>query len=157
MHTLDQIKEYLSYESDTGTFYWVKDIPKRGIRPSISSGSIAGYLRPDGYVMLALLNKNYLAHRVAILFMTGEWPNGLVDHINGNPSDNRAENLRVVSHKENIRNQRRARGVYPNGKRFKSGLSVDGKYVHLGTFDTQEQAHQAYLEAKRQLHGVPQV
>lgn len=155
MHTLEQISSYLSYNKDTGGFQWVVDVPKRGMRQALSCGDKAGYLRPDGYVMLALLNKNYLAHRVAILFNTGEWPNGVVDHINGNKSDNRISNLRVVSHKDNIRNQRRARGVSPNGKRFKSGLYVDGKYVHLGTFDTEGEAHTAYLEAKVRLHGVP--
>jgi hypothetical protein len=84
-----------------------------------------------------------------------------IDHINGDPSDNRISNLRDVSRTENQENQRRAQrhnkvgllGVSPNGKGFISRIKVAGRKVNLGTFPTPEIAHAVYVKAKRYLHA----
>lgn len=84
----------------------------------------------------------------------------VVDHINGNTLDNRTENLRLCSHQENMRNRRpqpdRAlpQGVWNAGYgRFNSGITVCGKTIHLGVFDTPTAAHAAYVTAKNKYHG----
>ena len=93
--------------------------------------------------------------------MHGEWPADEVDHINGDSTDNRLCNLRSVSREVNQENIRRAKrnsktgllGVmHTRGGKYRSAIRVRGVFHHLGHFDTAEQAHAAYVEAKRRLH-----
>ena len=102
------------------------------------------------------------AHRMAWLYMTGELPTADIDHINGIRNDNRFSNLRNVSRTVNLQNRRNAGannkstriiGAYPSyANKFTSRIRVHGKDQYLGTFDTAQQAHAAYLSAKRRLH-----
>jgi len=93
--------------------------------------------------------------------MTGFWPENQIDHINGARADNRFTNLREATNKENSENIKRARrsnkstevlGVYTRGLKFRAQITHAGKIQRLGTFKTAEEAHQAYLTAKRDLH-----
>jgi hypothetical protein len=91
----------------------------------------------------------------------GAWPDGCIDHINGQKADNRISNLRKVTHAVNMQNQHRAArtsktgllGVSPNKTRFVANINVDGRRVYLGSFATAHDAHSAYLSAKRELHA----
>ena len=85
-----------------------------------------------------------------------------IDHVNGNKHDNRICNLRQVSSRENVQNQRRAHvsnkssgllgvTVKANGK-CQARIFVGGKNLYLGSFDDAESAHEAYLVAKRKFH-----
>jgi hypothetical protein len=102
----------------------------------------------------------YYAHRLAFLYMTGEWPPNEVDHLNGIRDDNRWANLRLATVSLNRQNQRRPRrdnttgylGVMVNGAGFAARIMVDGKKFNLGTFKTPQEAHEVYLTAKRRLH-----
>lgn len=87
-----------------------------------------------------------------------------VDHINGNGLDNRRENLRVATKTQNNRNKAKSRsnksgykGVWRDkGKvkeRWQAGITANGKKIHLGRFDTREEAHEAYCKAAIELHG----
>tara|TARA_R110002153_G_scaffold7566_1_gene33911 strand:- start:361 stop:846 length:486 start_codon:yes stop_codon:yes gene_type:complete len=78
-----------------------------------------------------------------------------IDHINGIPLDNRIENLRVVTHQENHFNETKAKGYYlrPNG-RYQACIRIDNKLIALGTYDTEQQAHQAYINAKLIYHII---
>lgn len=104
--------------------------------------------------------KGYAAARVVWRFVTGTDPVGEIDHINGDPSDNRIANLRDIPHWMNMENQRRAQahgkakllGVSSDQGCFRARISVNGKRQHIGTFKTAEEAHRAYLDAKRRLH-----
>lgn len=86
----------------------------------------------------------------------------VVDHINGDGLDNRRENLRIASHSQNQWNRRNARNnktgykgvsIDKRSGKFRAGISVGGKHIHLGLFSTAEEAAQAYAEASRKYHG----
>jgi len=91
--------------------------------------------------------------------MCGEWPSE-IDHINGDKSDNSYRNLREVSRGENMQNKRKAHrnnktgflGVAREAGKYRARIRVCGKNRSLGMYDTPQQAHQAYLAAKRELH-----
>ena len=156
--TADKLRELLDYDPDTGRFTW--RIAPRGHR----AGSIAGCLDSYGYVVIRIDGANRKAHRLAWQHTYGTLPDGQIDHINCDRADNRIANLRVVTAQENQHNQRDARrgnqagllGVSPKRGRWRSQIKVDGKKLHLGMFDTPEEAHAAYLEAKRKHHPTSQ-
>lgn len=79
-----------------------------------------------------------------------------IDHIDGNPLDNRRSNLRAVTHQQNHFNRTSARGCYWNKllKKYQAQITVDGKQIHLGCFDTEQEARAAYLEAKEKYHII---
>jgi hypothetical protein len=155
---LDQaaLKKLLSYDAATGVFVWLVGGGKTKV------GAIAGSFS-DGYVSVYVLGKPYKAHRLAWLYSTGSWPASDVDHINGDRSDNRIDNLRLVSKAQNRQNVRRAAdgnstnllGVSKdsNSSSFRSRIQVDGKSVYLGSFKSAEEAHNAYVLAKRKYHS----
>jgi hypothetical protein len=152
--TAQRAKELLEYRDD-GTFVWIKG--GRGIRPSRLAGSRNG----DGYIQICVDGVMYMAHRMAWLCAHGEWPKGQIDHINGNPADNRMENLRDVSNSVNQQNQRRGWGSsgllgvthYASKGRWGASILPPGeKRRFLGLYDTPEEAHAAYVAAKRVLH-----
>lgn len=112
-----------------------------------------------GYVCLSIESVCLLAHRVLWFMRTGEVPVE-IDHLNGNKADNRRENLRNVSHRDNLQNQRRRststsglRGVhyYKSRDKWTAQICIDGVHRHLGYFDTKEDAFQARLKAEESL------
>jgi hypothetical protein len=97
----DLIKEFIHYEPTTGQLTWLKD---RGGKAK--KGSVVGNLNASGHRVLRLKDKSYYAHRVAWVYVYGSIPeNLLIDHINGKRDDNRIENLRLATHKQNNENQ----------------------------------------------------
>lgn len=116
-------------------------------------GETAEIVRHDGYMMVNIGGGRFLAHRVVWLLAHGVWPSGVIDHINGNPSDNRIANLRDVTQQENCQNQLGVRGscLLPNGK-WKASIRSAGVTHNLGRFKSEPQARDAYLEAKTRLH-----
>jgi len=146
---LDQttLKELLFYNPDTGVFTWT-DAAFRRVRNK-KAGSVA---KP--YIYIRLFGKTYAAHRLAFLYMTGNWPTSLVDHKNRNPVDNSWENLREITYSGNMENQKIRQGFYVDKRdgRFYSEISVRKKKIFLGGFDSEEEAHQCYLNAKKQHH-----
>lgn len=155
MITQIELKQMLYYDSDTGIFNWK-------LRPAnrIKIGDKAGRKFHDSYIGIKVNKKEYMAHRLAWLYVTGSWPDNEIDHINGIRYDNRFCNLRDVTHSQNMQNQRKVRegtknnlmGVTNNGNKFQAQIKVDGNYKYLGLFDSAELANQAYLNAKRELH-----
>lgn len=147
----------IAYDPLTGIFAW-----KVACGP-VKAGSIAGS-RLGRYWSIRLGKKTHLAHRVAVLMMTGAFPPAdmTVDHIDGNHLNNAWSNLRVVSQTTNAQNIRKARqgsksgliGAHWNEERarWQSAIKVDGRNKYLGIFPTMEEAHAAYVEAKRRFH-----
>ena len=94
------LKKYLDYDPETGIFKW-----KTANSHRIKVGDVARTPRSDGYIQIKLFNKPYLAHRLAWLYVNGEFPKDHMDHINGVKMDNRIVNLRAVTQAENNRNK----------------------------------------------------
>ena len=112
-------------------------------------------LRPNnkGYSLVYWNGKLYFAHRlIYILFNDCEIPEDLqIDHIDGNPSNNEPNNLRLVSNRENQQNQKKHRSGHLVGTSFHkpsqkwlAHIYINGKLKYLGQFSTQEEAHKAY-------------
>lgn len=142
------MRDLLNYDPESGVFTW------RVARTTwINPGRVAGSLNAEGYRYIKVDGKNYKANRLAWFFVHGVWPDGQVDHINGDKADDRIANLRVCTNAENSQNRRRPAGAYrrPDGV-FTSFVTVAGKRHYLGRFKTEELARAAYVEAKRRLH-----
>lgn len=154
--THEMLTEALDYDPETGVFRWKID---RGTHTK--AGNIAGTIN-RGYGQLCINKKLFASHRVAWFYVHRRWPVAELDHINLVRTDNRIENLREVTKKENNRNVRIKKhnttgykGVCrsANGKRFTAYITVDYETNYLGTFDTEEEAHAAYVAASKQHHG----
>ena len=156
--TAARLRELLHYDPDTGVFTWRVH---RGIKRV--AGLPAGTINSRGYAQLKISPYGSIqGHRAAWLYAHGDWPSRHIDHINGNKADNRLVNLRDVTHSENQQNQRTAHrnnrvgllGVSVSRGRYAATIQIDGANRHLGRFETAEEAHAAYIEAKRGLHGT---
>jgi hypothetical protein len=108
---------------------------------------------------IGLDGRQYLAHRLAFFYMTGEWPPHQIDHIDRDPANNRWPNLRPATQGQNNVNKvaKRTcdlpRGVTPNGSGYAARIKKNRVSYHLGTFRTPQEAHQAYLDAATKIHG----
>ena len=109
-----------------------------------------------GYIVVGVNDKTYLAHRIIWIWHNGHIQNGLeVDHINRKRDDNNIDNLRLVTHQENAFNTAaKGYGWNNNAKKWHSGIKVNGKRKHLGYFDNEIDARNAYLNAKKELHQI---
>lgn len=155
----ERLREVLNYEPATGIFTWKVRTSNR-----VNIGDVAGAMLKTGYLSICIDSKFYRAHRLAWLYIHGDWPSADIDHLNGMRTDNRFCNLRDVSRSTNQQNLRKARGekthsgllgVYRTDKvnnQWRACIKIDGKDVHLGNFRTKEAAHEAYLLAKRSHH-----
>lgn len=140
---LDELKHILSYDEYTGIFKWNISPSKR-----VNVGDIAGSCDEYGYCRIRYKYKNYKAHRLAWLYMYGEYPK-FVDHINRNRMDNSISNLRSVTISENNRNKSKnincahgVTGVYfsEHHQKWKPTIGVDGKTINLGYYSSFDDA-----------------
>ena len=140
------LKEALDYNPITGNFTW-KIKPRLG--PQVQPGMLAGWIGVNRYRYISFRNKDYLAHRLAWFFTHGRWPQRHIDHINGDPSDNRISNLRECTPEQNQRNRKVATnsktgipGVtfWAKRNRWIAKIKHQQKSIHLGCFKTKEEA-----------------
>lgn len=156
--TQARLKELMAYDPQTGLFTRTVSC---GVRAP--AGSIAGSLSDGGYIIISVDYVKYRAHRLAWLYVTGEWPEHEIDHENTVRHDNRWDNLRDATPTMNRQNMRRARSDSKTGllgaswskreQKFVARIKVNGVYRGLGQHDTAEAAHAAYVTAKRALHA----
>lgn len=155
--TQSKLRQALHYCKDTGVFTRAVTVGGRWI-----AGSVVGTKNSSGYIQIRVGGERHLAHRLAFLYVNGVWPIGEIDHIDGTKDNNAIGNLRDVNRSENMQNQVKAQ-TRTNGrllgahyqarsKRWLAQIVLDGKLTHIGSFATPEQAHQAYIEAKRAMH-----
>lgn len=151
------LKQVLYYDKDTGIFTWLK----RDCSTFRKAGMIAGTISDKGYIKIKLFNKNYYAHRLAIFYVKEAWPIEDVDHKNHVTTDNRYENLREADHSFNMENKIAPAknkktglylGVFVQNGIITSRITSKGVSHCLGTFSSQENAYEAYIDAKRKLH-----
>jgi hypothetical protein len=149
--TRARLRELLHYDKETGEFRWWKRVGDE-LRP----GNVAGF------VLIRVQGRGYSAHQLAWLYMTGRWGRPMIDHRDGNATNNRRSNLRRATPTQNSANRRRSRhntsgykGVSlcrRSGRRWRAVISKKRR-IHLGTFATPEAAHAAYVAAARKLFG----
>jgi HNH endonuclease len=162
MLTQEQLKSILHYNPETGIFTRLHWLDKRGRKwgGQINIGCIS---TTDGYLYISVNNKKHAAHRLAFLYIYGSSPINQIDHINGIRNDNRFINLRSCTAEYNLQNQRNPHtnnvsgllGVHTSNnksKSFRSKITANGIQKHIGYFKCKEEAHEAYLKAKRELH-----
>lgn len=156
---VEELRALLAYDRVTGLLTWKCDRGgKDGKR--IKAGATAGGLTPKGYIVVGLNGTTYPAQRLIWFIETGEWPDGQIDHRNEIKTENWWDNLRRATHGQNQTNRKSARpntsgfrGVSRHYGNWKATISIDGRAVHLGTFDTPEAAHEAYVAAARAHQG----
>ena len=150
------VRELFDYDPTSGVLFWKVDISRW------KAGQIAGRQKePTGrrrYIEVRYEGKWFTAHRIAVAWMTGEWPDDQVDHINGDGFDNRWSNLRQATCSENSQNRKMPitnkvgmKGVIQVKRfgvtKFEARIKVAGKQMHLGRFETAQEAHAAYCNA----------
>lgn len=158
MTEFETIRQLLRYDEETGKLYW-KPRGRKGWDTRYAQTEAFTCKTKQGYLHGNINGTTHKAHRVIWAMIYGYWPHE-VDHINGDKTDNRLENLREVSRAVNCRNRQLRSdnvsgfvGVSSNryGK-WRSRIHVNGKEVLCGTFNTPEEAHAARLELAKQ-HG----
>lgn len=151
-----EISQYLDYLPETGDFIWKVKTKTNRI------GSIAGNTNWRGYTSIWINAMPYSAHRLAWAICNGSWPIGDIDHINENKSDNRIRNLRQANRSQNMFNRGKNKNNTSGFKgvafckdtgRWRAQISIYGKSVKIGRFDTKEEASRAYLEKAKELRG----
>lgn len=155
---VDVVFEFLKAD-ELGQLFWIKS-PAR----HILIGQKAGYMSPNGYIKISLQGRSHLAHRLVWVLSNKRWPTLILDHIDGNRSNNSLKNLREVGYAENSQNMRvrnrnncGAQGVYKRTdisgiNVWQASIKSNNKKIYLGGFATKDEAHQAYLLAKKKLH-----
>ena len=161
--TADELRSALHYDPATGIFTWLN---RADIGPNVNAkwvGKRAGWIKRGRYPYrcIGINDRKYRANRLAWLYMTGEWPPHEVDHWNADTLDDSWVNLRSATRSQNAANGRRHRdrvhdlpkGVMLNHQRFMAMIRCEGMTYYLGTFDTPEEAADAYSAKARELFG----
>jgi HNH endonuclease len=150
-----ELLELLIYNKETGIFTWRK---AQGRCPQ---GATAGWLDKYGYLNIGLFTLNHQAHRLAWLYVYGEWPKWQVDHKNMIITDNRIDNLRIAT-MTNQRANQKVRGDSATGIKgvsltrngtYSAKISCNYVQEHLGTYSTAQEAHAAYVKRANELFG----
>lgn len=157
--TLQELKEILEYNPNTGVFVWLKSLSNKG-----KAGSQAGSLDAYGYRQIMIRGKNYKASHLAWLYTYGVYPTLFIDHINEleGKDSNRIGNLREATNLQNSYNKG-VRSTSESGYKcvyrrkdtgkYSAYIKVNGKRESLGCYLTAEEAALAYIKRAEEVHG----
>lgn len=158
MITQEELKFALSYDEDSGVFTWVNPSSF-----SMAPGDLAGRKKKGAHIPIMVNKKRYMAHRLAWLYVYGEIDDSMViDHINGDMSDNRISNLRVATSSQNAMNRKLCsintsgyKGVsyHKQSGKWQASIKINSKQKFLGLYLSPESAHNAYRKAAENLFG----
>ena len=153
---LGRVKELVRYDASNGKLFWLQSVARR-----VKAGDEAGSKDRHG-IRIKIDKAKYLAHRIIWLLVTEQDPeDNLVDHIDGNPYNNKSTNLRLASHHQNSCNRKKhsnntsgLKGVswHKAVKKWQAYISTENKRIFLGYFNSKEEAYAAYCEAAQKLH-----
>jgi hypothetical protein len=153
--TQERLHYLFNYDPETGLF---TNLVTRSSRTQ--KGMVAGYSRKDGHILIKIKGKNYLLHRLAYVWMMGSFPVEEIDHRDGDPSNNRWDNIRPATKSENQHNKASyknsktgVKGVSPCGSGYQAQIRINWKNIYLGIFPTIEEAKAVYDKAAIELHG----
>jgi hypothetical protein len=150
------LRENMAYDPATGEFWWIKRGPGRTVGKRLGSRL---WSKGNSYLTMKILGNVYYAHRVAWLHYYGEWPQGFVDHIDEDRTNNAIDNLRLATPPQNAarRDTKRSiapsRGVFPHGVGFVARVHYGGKRHYLGYFKTAAEARAAYERKAKEIYG----
>jgi hypothetical protein len=153
----ERVRQLFNYDPLTGVFTWRNNAGRWG---KIPAGTVAGSANGDGYLYVRVDGYSVQLALLAWLYVHGEWPDLIVDHRNTTKTDNRIENLRLADYGQSNRNRGvhksnacGLKGVSKRGKVWRSVVYFNNETYQLGYFGSKEEAHAAYLEKARELHG----
>ncbi len=154
--SLARVKELVRYDASTGKLFWLQSVAR-----CVKAGDEAGSKDKHG-VRIKITKTKYLAHRIIWFLVTEQDPeDNLIDHIDGNPHNNKFTNLRLASRHQNSCNRKKhsnntsgLKGVswHKAVKKWQAYISVENKRISLGYFDSKKEAYAAYCDAAQKLH-----
>lgn len=164
--TQARVRALFNYDEETGLLFW-REREREDFATERAwkyfntrfAGNVAGAIvhrRSGPYRVVCIDNVKYWQHRVVWLYAHGAWPRQYIDHKNLDGADNRLSNLREASHTQNLANCPKREGTLMEFKgvarvrqsgRYAARIRANGKLIHLGCFDTPEEAHAAYCRA----------
>ena len=170
---VETLRQLLRYDASTGLLYWkerdeaewserlghpISEIRRWNAR---HAGTVAFTSKnKKGYPTGCILSVSVRAHAVVWAMHYGHWPATIIDHINGDPADNRIENLRAATASQNSQNMKRHKdgttgfkGVIRSGSKWVAQITHQRKHFYLGTFGTPQEAAAAYDRAAIEMHG----
>ena len=154
--TAERLHELLDYDPETGVFTW-----RVASNNYVKVGAVAGCRdQQHGYWRIRIDRRVYKRHRLAWFYVHGMWPVADLDHIDTIRDHDWIANLREATKTQNGENQTRPHannrsgflGVRRARDRWRATITVNCRRIHLGVFDTPEEAYAAYVTAKRELH-----
>lgn len=152
--TASRLRDLLHYDPETGVF-----TRRTQTAPVVKIGGVAGTKLVTGYIGLSVDGKLYLAHRLAWLYVHGNWPTKNIDHKDRDRSNNRIDNLRLCNQSQNTANSsRKATGIkgvswFKSRQKWRARITVQYKEQHIGYFDSIEDAQAAYRAKAAELFG----
>lgn len=151
---LEKLRDFFGYDPGTGEFC------RKLTTGRMTAGTKVGSANHTRYHAVVFCGKRIYLHILAWALHHGEWPAGIIDHIDGDPSNNRMDNLRLATKAQNGWNRSAPRsnktgvkGVCMSRGRYRAEISCNGKAFYIGEFRTLDEARDAYAAKAQELHG----